>query len=520
MSRSALRLAALASSAVPGLDPVSVEGAPVQLGDPYEFAFVTDSQDRRWVVKAARTAAAGALLEDVSSLTALLAPRLEVAVPIVRGVAALKAGRAVVHPRVPGQAVDFAALPPGATLTAEVGRTLAQIHNLQLLVFEEAGRPSYDAETHRKRMLSELDRASSTGHVPAGLLARWEHRLEDISLWRFAPTPVHGAFTGSHVLAGFDDDEDAGSGRVCGVIGWEEARLGDPADDLAELVARASRAALDTVLEAYVQTRIERPDGNLVRRARLAAEMSLVHALLRALSAGETELVEHLSAQLRELDEWVQEAERRAEARRRRAEEAARRERELAQAAAAAAAASSQTPGREDGGGQPLPRPGGASADEATQPFAGPAPSTSEQLTQPFSGAAFGAADQLTQRFEPFPQRPVDADPGRADYGAPERRPERGSDEAADPGAPARQPETGTDEVGKPAHERSWQLGTAVDPESLFEIDSVEPLPEEPAAEPTDGEAFDDRHEGASDFVPVEPHHPQPSSEDEGSTRS
>jgi aminoglycoside phosphotransferase (APT) family kinase protein len=513
---------------VPGLDPVSVEGAPVQLGDPYEFAFVTDSQDRRWVVKAARTAAAGALLEDVSLLTALLAPRLEVAVPIVRGVAALKAGRAVVHPRVPGQALDFAALPPGATLTAEVGRTLAQIHNLELLVFEEAGRPSYDAETHRKRMLSELDRASSTGHVPAGLLARWEHRLEDISLWRFAPTPVHGAFTGSHVLAGFDDGQDAGSGRVRGVIGWEEARLGDPADDLAELVARAGRAALDTVLEAYVQTRTERPDGNLVRRARLAAEMSLVHGLLRALSAGETELVEHLSAQLRELDEWVQEAEQRAEARRRRAEEAARRERELAQAAAAAATVPSQAPGRDVGDGQPVSRHGGASADEATQPFAGPASGTSDHLTQPFVASASGTADQLTQPFggpasstdqltqpfEPFPQPPVEADPGSADNGAPERQSETGFDEVAGPGAPARQPEAGSGEVAEPALERSWQLGTAVDPESLFEIDSVEPLPEEPAAEPTDGEALDDRHEGASDFVPVEPHHRQPSEGD------
>ena len=56
VSRSPLVLAALASSAVPGLDPVSVEGVRVAPGDLFEVAYVQDSQDRRWVVKAPRTA--------------------------------------------------------------------------------------------------------------------------------------------------------------------------------------------------------------------------------------------------------------------------------------------------------------------------------------------------------------------------------------------------------------------------------------------------------------------------------
>ncbi|MGN6753851.1 MAG: phosphotransferase [Intrasporangium sp.] len=561
MSRSALRLAALASSAVPGLDPVSVEGVPVHLGDLYEFAFLTDSQDRHWVVKASRSAAAGALLEDVSGLTALLARRLEIAVPVVRGVVALKTGRAVVHPRVAGDPLDFAALPPGAALTADVGRTLAHIHNLELLLFDEAGRPSYDAETHRKRMLSELDRASSTGHVPTGLLARWEHRLEDVSLWRFAPTPVHGDFTGSHVLASFDDGQDHGSGRVRGVVGWEEARVGDPADDLAELVAQAPPGALDTVLEAYVQSRVERPDGNLVRRARLAAEMSLVHALLRALSAGETRLVEHVAAELRDLDERIEEAERRAEARRLRAEREARRERELAQAAAAAAPSQDPHPEQRpsssaagsrgssapwgDEATQPFAGPIPDSADQLTQPFAAPTADSADQLTQPFAAPTADSADQLTQPFEPFPapgseQATEPFSPGLAPE-APASSPAAATSETdvadassgepvpnpsaiADPNAADALPgdaagphwtsreEDGSRSQAAPATtdgapERSWQLSTAVDPEGLFEIDAVEPLPGAPEPGPEVGDALDDRHEGASDFVPVDRRH-------------
>jgi aminoglycoside phosphotransferase (APT) family kinase protein len=510
---------------VPGLDPVSVEGVPVQLGDLYEFAFLTDSQDRHWVVKASRSAAAGALLEDVSQLTALLSRRLEIAVPVVRGVVALKTGRAVVHPRVAGNPLDFAALPPGAALTADVGRTLAHIHNLELLLFDEAGRPSYDAETHRKRMLSELDRASSTGHVPTALLARWEHSLEDVSLWRFAPTPVHGDFTGSHVLASFDDEQDGGSGRVRGVVGWEEARVGDPADDLAEVVAQAPPAALDTILEAYVQSRIERPDGNLVRRARLAAEMSLVHALLRALSARETVLVEHIAAELADLAERIEEAERRAEVRRLRAEREARRERELAQAAADAAAPAQDA--RPEQGASLSASPGRAPSaqwgDEATQPFAGPTPDSGDQLTQPFPGPAPDSADQLTQPFEPFPA-PDSADqltqpfPGPAPDSADQlTQPFEPFPAPAGPNADALQEdaaagdqataEQATPGTGDGAPEPSWQMSTAADPESLFEIDAVEPLPGTSESAGVAGEAFDDRHEGASDFVPVDRRH-------------
>ena len=187
-----------------------------------------------------------------------------------------------------------------------MGRTLAHIHNVELLLFEEAGRPSYDAESHRRRQLSELDRAAATGHVPTGLLTRWERMLEDVSLWRFAPTPVHGTFTGANVLASFDDEHDAGSGHVRGVVAWEESRIGDPADDFADLVARAAPDALDSVLESYARSRVERPDAALVARARLAAEMTPLRTLLRALSSGELALVERTADRLRALDEHVE----------------------------------------------------------------------------------------------------------------------------------------------------------------------------------------------------------------------
>jgi hypothetical protein len=100
VTRSPLFLAALASSAVPGLDPVAVEGVPSRPGDLFEIAYVEDSQDRRWVVKAPCTSAAGAMLDDITALSGLLGRRLDVAMPMVRGHAPVPEGRAPVFVRV------------------------------------------------------------------------------------------------------------------------------------------------------------------------------------------------------------------------------------------------------------------------------------------------------------------------------------------------------------------------------------------------------------------------------------
>ena len=313
MIRSPLFLAALASAAVPGLDPVSVEGLRATSGSAFDVAYVTDTQERRWVIKAPRTQGAGAELAALGALAPLLGRRLDIGMPMVRGEVAVPEGRAIVYLRLPGRPIDFASLSVGA-LSAGVGKALAHIHNLELSVFEEAGRPTYDAESHRRRQLSELDRGAATGHVPTNLLTRWEQRLEDISLWRFAPTPVHGSFVGDNLLASFDDEESAEEGHVRGVLAWEESRVGDPADDFADLVQRADPDALDAVLRAYTQSRVERPDNNLLARARLAAEMMPMRVLLRSLAAGTLDLVEAAAEALRALEErTVAEDEQRAE---------------------------------------------------------------------------------------------------------------------------------------------------------------------------------------------------------------
>ncbi|MGW5239601.1 phosphotransferase [Monashia sp. NPDC004114] len=477
MTRTPLFLAALASSAVPGLDPVSVEGVATRPDGLFEVAYVQDTQDRLWVVKAPRTPAAGAMLDDITMLCQLLGRRLDVAVPMFRGHAPVPEGRAAVYLRVPGRPLDFAGLGPGP-LAAELGRTLAHVHNLEHLLYEEAGRPTYDAEAHRHRRLSDLDRAAATGHVPTGLLTRWERMLEDVSLWRFAPATVHGSFTGDNLLASFDDDQDDSSGHVRGVLAWEQSRVGDPADDFAALVALAPPETLDSVLEAYAQSRVERPDVNLVHRARLAAEMAPLATLLHALASGLLPLVERTADELRALDERVEDDDRRHSE-----EDAARSERTRRAKERALLAASIDPDDPE----QPLPD------WDATQPHS-PFPMLGE--TQYIEMSAWLTDDDpsTAATAEDLPEWSEESDEAdRSDADPP----------AAEPSSADASAEATPDGMGRPRLGVVRDTGAPVPYVSpsdrdgaAFEIDEVEALPD-------DVDGVLDLHEGASDFVRI-----------------
>lgn len=301
-SRGPLALAALASAAVSGLDPSSVEGVvPQGPLDPYEVAFVQDHDHHRWVIRSPRTPAASAQLEQSAALLALLARRLTMPVPAVKGWVALpEGGRAAVHPYLTGRMVLLEDVAPGSRLAIGIGRTLAQLHNLETGVYEESGVPVYDTETHRTRRLADLDRAAGTGKVPARLLDRWESGLQDRDLWSFTPTPTHGAVGQHSILATPEDGEEP---DVKALLGWEEARVADPADDFAGLVGALSPEALDTVLESYAHARVDRPDPGLLTRARLVHQMQLARTLVAVIAAGDETGAEREASRLRDLDD-------------------------------------------------------------------------------------------------------------------------------------------------------------------------------------------------------------------------
>lgn len=303
MDHSPLYLAAIASAAVPGLDPVTVEALPSLPHDRFDVAFVRDTEHRRWVVRAPRTETAAAEFEASLALLTFLGRRFSVAVPVPKGFLDLKGGgRAAVYPYLPGDPIDFAGLPDQLGLSSEIGRMIAAVHNLDPRYLDDVELPTYSADEYRARRLAELDRAAATGRVTVALLSRWERALEDVSLWRFAPTPVHGQLTGDHVLVVFDGEE-AATGRVRGLVSWEDTKVADPADDFAALVEHASPEAVDRVMEAYVHARVERPDPHLLVRARLVSELCMLRDMMDALARKDAPALEELTARLLALDE-------------------------------------------------------------------------------------------------------------------------------------------------------------------------------------------------------------------------
>ncbi|QTE30015.1 macrolide 2'-phosphotransferase [Pengzhenrongella sicca] len=300
MSRSPLALAALATVAIPGFDACDVR-QPAHPNADFDVAVVIDAARKRWVVRAPVRPAAGAALEAEIALLEAIGVHVDTnhlpfAVPRPAGFAHLpEGGRAVVHAQLVGRPLRLEALEPGPGLAASLGRALAAVHQLPVELIEGVGLPTYDAATYRERRLAEVDEAARTGKVPPTLLRRWEAQLEDVAMWRFQPTVVHGDLTAEHVLTD--------GTTITGLLGWGDAKVADPADDLAWLLVAAPQDAVESIMEAYQLGRTELTDTHLTDRALLAGELALARWLLYGVRSGDTEIIADAVLMLTELDE-------------------------------------------------------------------------------------------------------------------------------------------------------------------------------------------------------------------------
>jgi aminoglycoside phosphotransferase (APT) family kinase protein len=121
--------------------------------------------------------------------------------------------------------------------------------------------------------------------------------LEEVGAWRFVPCVIHADLAGENVLADGD--------RVGGILEWAETRIADPADDFAWLASSCSPQTLNAVIATYTRYRRGGPDGNLVRRAKLAAELAVARWLLHGVSTDDGTVVDDAIAMLKDLSAAV-----------------------------------------------------------------------------------------------------------------------------------------------------------------------------------------------------------------------
>lgn len=318
----------MASAAVPGLAPTGVAGSPDDAAD-FDAAVLVDEAGKQWRVRSPKHVDASMRLETELLVLRAFVPavraELPFALPYVAGTVRQGDLCTFVYSHLPGSTRDIDSLvAEGGALPLEVGRAMAAIHGLPQDLVNDADLPSYSANEFRQRKLNELDQAATTGKIPPVLLRRWEHALEDVTLWRFNPSVVHGDLHEDNLLVS--------NGRVSAVTGWTDLRIGDPADDFAWLIAANDPTFTDAVHTAYNAARPETPDPHLIRRAALSAEFALAQWLVRGVAAENPVMISEAEEMLATLEADILEQDAAAKA-----EEA-----EAAAAAKAAAAAEEQ----------------------------------------------------------------------------------------------------------------------------------------------------------------------------------
>ena len=299
MAGSQFTLAALATTAVPGLVVTGTRTlGSVAAGD-YESALIRHADGVRSAIRRPRNQRAEARqsadLLAIRALSAGIRSRLPFAVPEYRGQAPIGSTRAIVTGYVPGAHPTLRGLGERPALATAVGGALAAIHQLPTSFVTDAGLPSLTPFEILRSAVSVMDRAVATKLVPAALQERWEGAARDQQLWQFTPTVVHGAFGTESLLVEGDD--------VTGVLGWGELRLGDPAKDLAWVLA-GPREAFPAVLSAYEANGGGR-DRQLAQRARVHHELETAQWLLHGVQAKSTEVVDDAVAMMHRLVDAV-----------------------------------------------------------------------------------------------------------------------------------------------------------------------------------------------------------------------
>lgn len=287
MARSHLTLAALATSAVSGLDVAAARRFGSGTHGDYESALLTSRDGSHWIIRVPTSERAEA--EQSADLVALRAlstgvrARLPFAVSNFAGQTPVGGTRAVVYDFVYGSKLELGAITDGSALAPSLGRAIAAIHTLPTSLVADAGLPVLGPAEILRSCVTVMDRAGATNLVPAALLGRWEKATEDSALWQFAPTVINGALSADSILT--DDDE------VAGVLGWQSLSIGDPARDLHWLLNARGDYVAKAAFDAYAEARGS-SDRQAKQRAMLYAELEIAKWLLHGTQEHSTEIVD------------------------------------------------------------------------------------------------------------------------------------------------------------------------------------------------------------------------------------
>lgn len=292
MASTPLTLAALATSAVPGL-LVFRYREHTGGGDGEFSSAVIVAQDRKLIVRVPRSPSAevrqSAEMLGVAALADGARVALPFQVPETLGVTRAGDTRAVVSTFIEGGRIENGDLSSDLLLLQPLAEALAAIHRLPSSLVKQAGLTVRSADEVRHEASRLVFRAADTRLLPDTVHARWIETLESNRLWDFEPTVVHGSFDAEKLI--IEDD------RIVGVLGWDELGVGDPAADLAGLLT-AGPEVLEGVLARYAARRSAGSIPELRARALFHHELDVARWLLHGVETHDSAVIDDAVAML------------------------------------------------------------------------------------------------------------------------------------------------------------------------------------------------------------------------------
>lgn len=221
------------------------------MGLDFVVAHGRDASGASWIVRAPRRADVIASARVEGRVLRLVGPRLPVAVPNWR----VHADDVIAYARIEGV--------PAVTVTAEgpvwnvvdpkapspvfldsCAKTLAALQAIAPEEAEAAGVPVSTIAAARAEMAEAMAETRAALRPSEALWARWQRWLDDDASWPEHVALAHGDFHPGHWLLAPD-------GRLIGVLDWTEARVGNPAVDLALICGCFGRAVLARFVERF-----------------------------------------------------------------------------------------------------------------------------------------------------------------------------------------------------------------------------------------------------------------------------
>lgn len=298
MSSTPYSLAALATTAVPGLEIARVASAK---GDPERAVAILQATDGRTLLAVVPTTSRALdsmrrAIRAFDAFTEGVRDRLPFEVPRYFGQTPTGKTVCVVVSRLGGTPLALDDLAADGDLPSSIGRAIAALHAIPTSAATAVGATERSAAEVRASALDTIDRAAATGMVPPSLLERWERAAEDDELWQFRTVVVHGDLRADALRRDGD--------TITGIAEWHDFGIGDPARDLGWLLGSPAFSSVDDAFLAYA-AELGTSDRQLRQRAMLHAELDIAGWLLHGIEHRDQVIIDDAARMLHLLDARV-----------------------------------------------------------------------------------------------------------------------------------------------------------------------------------------------------------------------